>query len=336
MSYPQLSVSAKASLAGTPSFVEGTGGEPAKPKGPDMVVNPGTRHNNPQASRVRMTQALAPDPVAPPAPVAAVEQPAPATPPVETPLEPQTPVESQTPVEPVQEPPADPTTPPVETPPDGAVTVPEKFLRDGVPDVQAMADSIKELETKLRNGGKEPTAPTDLGPVLGQEAMQRYGDSISTSGKLSEDQVAALAAAGVPAELVEMAVNGAVERGRRVEEATHAIFGGAENFKEVTAWFAANATAGEIQSINSMWSTGDAEVSATAARAVLAKYQEANGTKATHSVTGAPAGIAQGVQPFANMSEYTEACKKPEYKTSANYRASVQRRLQVSRSQGRL
>jgi hypothetical protein len=329
MSYPQLSVSAKASLAGTPSFVEGTGGEPAKPKGPDMVVNPGTRHNNPQASRVRMTQALAPDPVAPPAPVTPVEPVTPAMPAPVTPVEPTTP-----PVEPVT--PVEPTTPPVETPPDGAVTVPEKFLRDGVPDVQAMADSIKELETKLRNGGKEPTAPTDLGPVLGQEAMQRYGDSISTSGKLSEDQVAALAAAGVPAELVEMAVNGAVERGRRVEEATHAIFGGAENFKEVTAWFAANATAGEIQSINSMWSTGDAEVSATAARAVLAKYQEANGTKATHSVTGAPAGIAQGVQPFANMSEYTEACKKPEYKTSANYRASVQRRLQVSRSQGRL
>ena len=316
MSYPQLSVSAKASLAGTPSFVEGTGGEPAKPKGPDMVVNPGTRHNNPPASRVRMTQALAPDPVAPPAPV--------------------TPVEPVTPAMPAPVTPVEPTTPPVETPPDGAVTVPEKFLRDGVPDVQAMADSIRELETKLRNGDKEPTAPTDLAPVLGQEAMQRYGESISTSGKLSEDQVAALTAAGVPAELVEMAVNGAVERGRRVEEATHAVFGGTENFKEVTAWFAANATASEIQSINNMWSTGDAEVSVTAARAVLAKYQEANGTAAKHSVTGAPAGIAQGVQPFANMSEYTEACKKPEYKTSANYRASVQRRLQVSRSQGRL
>ena len=316
MSYPQLSVSAKASLAGTPSFVEGPGGEPAKTKGPDMVVNPGTRHNNPPASRVRMTQALAPDPVAPPAPV--------------------TPVEPVTPAMPAPVTPVEPTTPPVETPPDGAVTVPEKFLRDGVPDVQAMADSIRELETKLRNGDKEPTAPTDLAPVLGQEAMQRYGESISTSGKLSEDQVAALTAAGVPAELVEMAVNGAVERGRRVEEATHAVFGGTENFKEVTAWFAANATASEIQSINNMWSTGDAEVSVTAARAVLAKYQEANGTAAKHSVTGAPAGIAQGVQPFANMSEYTEACKKPEYKTSANYRASVQRRLQVSRSQGRL
>ena len=329
MSYPQLSVSAKASLAGTPSFVEGPGGEPAKTKGPDMVVNPGTRHNNPPASRVRMTQALAPDPVAPPAPVTPVEPVTPAMPAPVTPVEPTTP-----PVEPVT--PVEPTTPPVETPPDGAVTVPEKFLRDGVPDVQAMADSIRELETKLRNGDKEPTAPTDLAPVLGQEAMQRYGESISTSGKLSEDQVAALTAAGVPAELVEMAVNGAVERGRRVEEATHAVFGGTENFKEVTAWFAANATASEIQSINNMWSTGDAEVSVTAARAVLAKYQEANGTAAKHSVTGAPAGIAQGVQPFANMSEYTEACKKPEYKTSANYRASVQRRLQVSRSQGRL
>lgn len=211
--------------------------------------------------------------------------------------------------------------------------LPEKFAN-----AEAMAKSYGELEKKL--GGTKPAtvAPTGAAPQVKAPAdattliaaagldMGALRQEFAQSGVLSEKTYTDLAAKNISRGDADAYIAGqqAIVREYTADLATS--IGGQERLNSILEWAATGVDAKEIVSINKTLTSGDAPLSKILLAGLQARYDAAMGVDGL-LVNGAAGSVASGPQPFANNDELVEAMRDPRYRTSAVYRASVEKRI---------
>jgi hypothetical protein len=213
--------------------------------------------------------------------------------------------------------------------------IPEKFWKEGKPDIESLARSYAELERKQSQPPDPNTTPND--DNKGDQtptALDPFFKEFETTGALSDDSLSSLEKLGYPRAVVEQYIKGhqasqelAKTQATAFESSVHAAVGGKAAFDSMSEWARRSLTDAELASYNKAVNTNDPE---TAKLAVLGLYQLY--TKAT----GKPAGFleaattSQGQAPYESWDQLVRAQADPRYTTDEAYRAKVTQRLAAS------
>jgi hypothetical protein len=158
---------------------------------------------------------------------------------------------------------------------------------------------------------------------------------VAKDGKPSDVSMAALAAAGIPKEVVEQYVASLkVEPTRNdlaVNQETDAILkeaGGEQTFKAMQSWMASNLPPHELAAFNKAVTEGDVTIAKLAMAGMKARYDGAVGTEPQLLLEGGE--MPQGMAPFESQRQYVDAFRDPRYKSDPAFRAQVQARAAIS------
>lgn len=213
--------------------------------------------------------------------------------------------------------------------------LPEKFKS-----AEDLARSYGELEKKL--GGtktdtvippvsgavpqvKTATDATTLIAAAGLD-MGALRQEFASNGVLSDKTYTDLAAKNISRGDADAYIEGQKAIVREYTADLAGSIGGQPKLEAILAWAATGVDAKEITSINKTLTSGDAPLSKILLAGLQARYDAAMGTS-PEFVNGESAAVASGLKPFANNDELYEAMHNPLYRTSAVYRASVEKRL---------
>jgi hypothetical protein len=227
------------------------------------------------------------------------------------------------------------------TPPtsDRPAWLPEKFKT-----VEDLASSYKELEAK-QSGAITAPAATPVVPVtpsatpsdpLAIDAtnaavvkagldMSVLNTEISTTGTLSEDSYAKLAAVGFDKAFVDNHVAGQNALVKQFEtDVKSATPGGAEKYPEMVAWAASNMSPTEIAAFNTAVGSGNKDQARLAVAGLGASFTAAVGREP--QLQGGRTGTASA-DVFESIAQMKAAMASKEYKTDPSFRAKVQAKL---------
>ena len=216
--------------------------------------------------------------------------------------------------------------------------VPEKFLKDGQVDLEALVKSYTELEKKLSGGapkeGQEAPkegAPEDETPG----SYEKYFEELTEKGELSEDSMKTLTAK-FPKYLVERFVQMTREnlelaqyRTQMVEAEIYQAVGGKEAVQSVQQWAAGNLSKGEIEAYNQLAASGNKEALVLALMGMKARMEAQVGRVPTlvTGKTGFPSGDT-----YTSPSEFQDAMADPKYQSSESYRQAVYEKLRRTKA----
>ena len=210
--------------------------------------------------------------------------------------------------------------------------LPEKFKSP-----EDMAKAYSALESKLgaqsnapADTPATPAADTTATPDAAADALSKEGLDMSSfskefdsTGALSEESYAKLAAAGFDKNLVDNYIEGQRARANMYEVSLKDSVGGAEAYANMVEWAKASMTPAEIDAYNSSLATS-AESAKLAVAGLKSRYESANGRE-PKLLQGNSSGA--GGDEFQSRAEMTTAMKDPRYKTDPAYRQSVINRL---------
>lgn len=212
--------------------------------------------------------------------------------------------------------------------------IPEKFwdAAKGEVRVEDLAKSYAELEA-LKGKPAAPEAKTEeVDPAAAAAAATKAGLDLSaleteyrTAGKLSDDNMAKLKAAGFSENDVADYIAGREARVAQFETSVmEAVPGGAEKYSEMMEWAKVNLTAPEIAAYNKAIDSGDVAQARLAAAGVGAKFTAAVGSEP--NLVGGSAKAGPG-DVYESTAQVTADMKNPLYQTDPAYRAKVQAKL---------
>jgi hypothetical protein len=222
------------------------------------------------------------------------------------------------------------------------------WLPDKFKTAADMVASYKELETKLgtpkaADGAPAavtpPAAVVPVVPVVADPAaaavvakagldMAALSKEFTEKGVLSAESLAALAKAGVGADVVSSYVAGQKAVAAQMRSAVAATVGGEENLKAVLAWAPANLDAATAGAYNKALASGDTALVSMAVAAIATKYNEANGTAPALITKGEPAPSAGDFPGFKSNAEVVAAMQDKRYAKDESYRQGVMKRLE--------
>lgn len=218
------------------------------------------------------------------------------------------------------------------TPADTSTLILGKFK-----DQEALIASYKELEAKL--GTPPVVTPVVTPPSADAHAqvakagldIQSLTEEFTANGKISNESMAALNAAGITAEQVGQYVAGQQAIVAQIATDLQAVAGGEKQLDTLLDWAKANATKAQKEAFDTALSTGNRELIKTALSGIKSGYETATGIdpKLVVKSEGAPGN--SGPQPFASTAEMTTAMKDARYKRGDRaYIASVEARVKAS------
>jgi hypothetical protein len=193
--------------------------------------------------------------------------------------------------------------------------LPEKFQNP-----EDLAKAYSELEKKF--SGDKPAK---------FEGLEKYTEEFNKSGDLSDDSIKAIAAMGIPEQIVRAYVDG---QKSVVESNVNAVFGlagGQEKYQQLVSWAGENIPEDEVDAFNSVIESGNMNTIRLAVQGLRARYDQANGQsgRLIQGETTGPSGNA-----FRSIAEIVEAMKDPRYSKDAAYRADVEKRVALSNALG--
>lgn len=194
-------------------------------------------------------------------------------------------------------------------PSSGAPQVPDKFMRDGKPDYDAMVKSYLELEKRVSSGNQEQTQQQEQQT---QEQTQQQQEQQQESGSFKADTIKSFIEAvrendgqipdslagttGLGAEYEEVLASGAMnEKASKIEEvAADAIrnhFGSEQGYMDAIKWAGENWSQEEAKAFSDAVNNADTNPAGfrVMARALASAYQAAEGKQGS-GITGIPAG----------------------------------------------
>lgn len=237
-----------------------------------------------------------------------------------------------------------------ESTPETTPAIPEKFIRDGKPDIEALAKAYAELEKK-QSGKKDDTnteeeapAEEDDGakpdtPAEGDEAAARNEaakagldyDALSKeyaeSGKLADSSYETLERAGIPRHLVDGYIRGQEAILTETKNSVFKEVGGEEVYDSMTTWAADNLKAEEIAAYDKAVNSGDMNQITLAVKGLKARYAAAEGMEPTVSIGGSATSDAPT---FKSWAQVTKAMSDPRYGKDPAYMAEVEAKLNRS------
>lgn len=238
--------------------------------------------------------------------------------------------------------------------------IPEKFMRDGKPDYEALAKAYAELEKK-QSGKKDDTneeataedegeerKPTDEEaddkPDNGDEeespedaarkATESAGldfDALSKeywdTGKLDDSSYAKLESKGIPRHLVDGFIRG---QQAILNETRNAVFnevGGEAQYDGMITWASENLKQSEIDAYDKAVNSGDMNQITLAVKGLKARYEAAEGAEPTVQLGGT---APKASDTFKSWAQVQKAMSDPRYATDPAYVAALEAKLSRS------
>lgn len=221
--------------------------------------------------------------------------------------------------------------------------VPEKFLKDGKPDIEALAKSYTELEKKHGQAAPaekpavettkapETSTTTQPPPTATPPGFEKFEQEFQTSGKLSDTSYAEIAKAN-PAftkEVVDDFVAYRTGKAQAYENEVYSSVGGKEAFETLSDWASKNLHKDDLDAVNAaLADTKNPAAAKLALSGVKAAFVNAVGVEPETIVGGSSSD--GGTSQFASMPEALKAIRDPRYKTDKSYHASVDAKMAVS------
>lgn len=207
---------------------------------------------------------------------------------------------------------------------DGNVKKDDSAEDDGESDEdKSDKDDINPEDVDLEN-------PEDVSNALDKKGVDynALADEYIANGKLSDKSMAALAAAGIPAEMVNDYIKGYEARAELERNELAECVGGREAMEEIINWAANNLKKEEIITLNAIRNKFELESVLIGLKSKMEEkegktpnYQKGTGDKPT-------------INGFRSQAEMFEAIKDPKYNKDEAYRADVQKRIAASREAG--
>lgn len=184
-------------------------------------------------------------------------------------------------------------------------------------------DDINPEDVDLEN-------PEDVSNALDKKGVDynALADEYLANGKLSDKSMAALEAAGIPAEMVNDYIKGYEARAELERNELAECVGGREAMEEIINWAANNLKKEEIITLNAIRNKFELESVLIGLKSKMEEkegktpnYQKGTGDKPT-------------INGFRSQAEMFEAIKDPKYNKDEAYRADVQKKIAASREAG--
>lgn len=220
--------------------------------------------------------------------------------------------------------------------------VPEKFLKNGELDVDALVKSYNELEKRQSSKPAADAPKADATPAAGAEdeaevakTYQAYFDKIQETGELGEEDYKTLTGK-FPKYLVDSVMSMAREnaelaayRDEREQAEVLTAIGGRQAYDSMAAWARQNLSTSEQAAFNQQVSAGK-ESATLALMGLKARFEAVNGRVPQTHISGTPAGISGG-DTFRDRSEFLTAMADSRYSSDSAYRQSVYQKLARTR-----
>lgn len=232
--------------------------------------------------------------------------------------------------------------------------VPEKFWKDGKVDVEAMARSYGELETKQSTpaaetpaapetpaGEQQPSAKPDGKIEKAKEpetpaaapltsAMEKARTEWSEGQAVSDETVAELEAAGIPKEIFGIYLKGLEAITTQTMGEIHTFTDGKDNYDAMATWAAQKLSDAELDAYNA--ALDNPQLRENAVRGLYARYAQARPSEG-NLIT--PAGTpSQAGDVYTDRSQLIADQKDARYQTDPAFRQGVMDKLQRSQRGG--
>lgn len=189
-----------------------------------------------------------------------------------------------------------------------------------------------ELEAKL--SGKPDAKASESKPLVSNEEMTEYAQTVTATGDLTSDHYAELAKRGLAPEIVRGYVEGLKARAAEHLKQTYEVAGGEAGYKAMADWASKNVPDAELQVYNQDVKSGDKARVSAAVTGLYSRFVAAGNSPATRSIPSRTAGSVQnsggGVQKIGSADELTLLMGSMEYKMNPAFREEVARRLAAS------
>jgi hypothetical protein len=192
--------------------------------------------------------------------------------------------------------------------------LPEKFA-----DPTELAKAYVELEKKI---GSSKPADFQFDP---------YTEEFNKTGDLSDESIKAVAAMGIPEDLVRAYVNGQKAVAEANIGSVMGLVGGREQYQSVIDWAGENLPDEEIDAFNAIMDGGNMNSIKMAVQGLKARYEQSNG-KSGRLIQGETTGPSGGA--FRSIAEIVSAMKDPRYAKDPAYRKDVEQRVALSNALG--
>ena len=209
--------------------------------------------------------------------------------------------------------------------------------------VESLEDLYKALEKGKLNTGKGDDGADASDNGKGNQGGDKKAEPIKTTenvfddvqnefiqnGELSEGTLKRLNDAGIPQNLVDMALAGLKSQQDAENQKVFDVVGGEEKWNAMATWAGKNLPKGEVEALNEALNGDSAYLRNLALKDLAAKYNADNPQAPQNKLEGAT-GADLGASGFQTVSEMTKAMSDPRYKTDAKYRDEVM--LKVGKS----
>lgn len=220
--------------------------------------------------------------------------------------------------------------------------IPEKFwdAEKGEVRVEELAKSYAELEKgKVKpddkaadDKGKAPDAEVEAAQAEFSKLREETTASIVATGAPSEEQYAAYEKRGFSRDDIDAFIAGQQAVGQLQVMEVHTAVGGKEAYDAAVAWARSSFSPEEVAAYDRDVHSADKAVMLNAARGLIARYQQANGTDG-RSVTGKSNNGVSGAS-YASKAEMVKDMQDPKYAKDAAFREEVAKKIQASRASG--
>lgn len=241
---------------------------------------------------------------------------------------------------------------PAATPADRPEWLPEKFVKDGKPDYEALARSYSELE-RARSAPAEqqretPAAETPA-PKIGADgkiakeeapaeapanplttAMEAAKAEWASTQVVSDETVAQLEAAGIPREIFNVYLEGVKAQSAASLTTIHGYVGGEAEYSAMANWAGQTLTDAELDAFNA--SLENPQARENAVRGLYARYSQARPSEG--QLIAAPGGQSNAGDTYSSRDDLVRDQRDPRYGTDPAFRQQVVDKLQRSQRSG--
>jgi len=208
---------------------------------------------------------------------------------------------------------------------------PEPLLAGKYKTAADLEKAYKALEARL-GAPKEEAAPTPAptaekpvdAPVEAPKGIDysKVGDEVSSTGDITPETRAALKAAGVPDDAINMMVRGVQAQANEVRSQVFEITGGEENFKTMRDWAEVNLSDSEKNFLDAQSKAG-LESAKMAVQTLKMRYEAS---------VGRPGNLVQGNKSVSSVGydskfQMMQDMRDPQYAKNPAFRAKVEARL---------
>jgi hypothetical protein len=217
--------------------------------------------------------------------------------------------------------------PPPPSGPQRPDNVPEKFwdAEKGTVNTEALLKSYTELEQKASKPADPPKPADSADPAAAAAAkagldMASLESEFAAAGKLSDESLGKLQAAGISKEMLDTYIAGRQALVAQQEAEVFGIAGDKAGFEAMTNWARSNLTEAEAAEYNKLVESSDFSVVKAAVENLHTKYKAATGSTGTSYEGG---GADNSGDVYASTEEYLRDAGDPRYAKDPAFRDKV-------------